>query len=394
MDLPRNATAVPDGSYLDQNQTGVMVRQSRFRWNLGLPSDNFLKGATLKGLAEFDFAGQQGSEISSWMPRIRHAFVSATWKDLNNLQLLVGQTWGVAPGPYFANSLTHIVMPRFGGAGYLFRRAPQVRLSGNVPVTSVAGLTYTGAVLTPEVAEGQRSGTPHFEGRISANYKRAGKQIADIGVYGHLGTDRYEAFDVDNVASTTQAKTVDVNSRLVGVDAKIDLPYVSLFGSAFMGQNLDVYASTAPGVRTFTAADQSDLERCLPGAGGFCTAPGQTTRKQARVVTNVNGVDTTGWFAQATVTPIKGIQLLAGYGQETPTRSTMADLPAGAAGSQLVANAQYSGGVILNLTSKWRVGLEYTRYETDFEERKTATAPVTRSTYEADQFELGTLFAF
>jgi hypothetical protein len=388
MDLPKLAAPVADGAYLDQDSTGVMIRQSRFRWNLGLPSDGFIKGATLKGLAEFDFAGQQGADISSWLPRIRHAFVTATWKDLNNLQVLVGQTWGVAPGPYFANSLTHIVMPRFGGAGYLFRRAPQVRVSGNVPVASGAGLSYTGAVLTPEVAEGQRSGTPHLEARIAANYKMAGKQLVDVGVYGHVGTDRYEAFDVDTVASTTTAKTVDVGSRLIGVDAKIDLPYVSVFGSAFMGQNLDAYAATAPGVRTVTALDPSDLAKCLPGAGDFCTAPGQTTRKQARVVTGVDGVDTTGWFAQATITPVKGVQLVAGYGQETPDEDTLPTATLTA--PQIVKNAQLSGGVILNVTSRWRVGLEYTQYSTEYMYGGTNA----NKTFDASQFELGTLFAF
>ncbi len=375
MDLPKNATTAPDNTYANESATGFMVRQSRFRWNLGLPSDGFMSGATLKGLAEFDFAGSQGADISSWMPRIRHAFVTATWKDLNNLQLLVGQTWGVAPGPYFAESITHVIMPRFGGAGFLFRRAPQVRLSGNLPVAEGAGLTYTAAVLTPDVAEGQRSGMPHLEGRISANYKQEGKQLADVGFFAHFGKKLYETYDLTATTKTYDSTTL--NTQVVGVDAKISVPYVSVVGAYFTGKNIDTtYASIAPAATTLTQDPT-------------------TTDPTKKVLSKVADMKTNGFFGQATVTPIQGVALVAGYGQETPDKDAYAvagtDITASATKAQIVKNAQISGGVILNVTSKWRVGLEYTQYSTEYTYGGGANP---NKTFDSSQVELGTLFAF
>lgn len=374
MDLPKNATTAADNTYANETATGFMVRQSRFRWSLGLPSDGFLSGATLKGLAEFDFAGQQGVDISAWMPRIRHAFVSATWKNLNNLQLLVGQTWGVVPGPYFAESITHIVMPRFGGAGYLFRRAPQVRLSGNLPVAEGAGLTYTAAVLTPDVAEGQRSGMPHLEGRISANYKQDGNQLADVGFFAHFGKKLYETYDVTATTKTYDSTTL--NTQVVGVDAKISVPYVSVVGAYFTGKNIDTtYNSIAPGVATTSVTDPADATK--------------------KVLTKVEEVKTQGFFGQATVTPVKGVALVAGYGQEKPDADAYTaagrNITASTTSPQILKNAQLSGGVILNVTSKWRVGVEYTQYSTEYTYGGGANP---NKTFDSSQIEVGTLFAF
>ncbi len=383
MDLPKNATTAGYGAnaaateaskYADESATGMMIRQSRFRWNLGLPTDGFLSGAALKGLAEFDFAGSQGADISSWMPRIRHAFVSATWKDLNNLQVLVGQTWGVVPGPYFAESITHVIMPRFGGAGFLFRRAPQVRLSGNLPLAAGAGVTYTAAALTPDVAEGQRSGMPHLEGRISANYKQEGKQLADVGFFAHMGKKLYETYDVTATTKTYDATKLD--TQVLGVDAKISVPYVSLVGAYFAGKNIDTtYNSIAPGVATTSVPDPTVL-----------TNP-------PKILTKVEDVKTQGFFGQATVTPIKGVALVLGYGQEKPDVDSYkagTNLAPTATAPQIAKNAQLSGGVILNVTSKWRVGLEYTQFSTEY----TYGSANPNKTFDSKQVELGTLFAF
>jgi hypothetical protein len=380
-DFARNATTAKDDSYGAREQTGVGVKQSRFRMNVGVPTDGFLAGASLKGLVEFDFAGAQASaaDISTFQPRLRHAFVSSTWKQLNDLQVLVGQTWGVAPGPYFANSLTHIIMPRFGGAGFLFRRAPQVRVSGNVPLATGAALSVTAAALTPDTAEGNRSGMPHLEGRLGANYKMSGKQLFDVGVFTHYGTDSYETFEAATL-TTVSSKYVgkDLNSQLVGVDAKIDVPYVSLVGTWFTGQNLHAYNATAPGV----------IKTLKTPTGGTATT--------AKGLVEVQNSKTTGFFAQATVTPIKGVQLIGGYGVETPDEDnftkTGTDVFATATAPQIVSNAQISGGVILNVTSKWRVGLEYTQYSTEYFYGKAAADQ--KQTFDSSQIEFGTLLAF
>jgi hypothetical protein len=374
-DFAKLATTAPTDTYAAREQTGVGVKQSRFRMNVGIPSDGFLAGAALKGLVEFDFAGASAGDISMFQPRLRHAFVSSTWKQLNDLQVLVGQTWGVAPGPYFANSLTHIIMPRFGGAGYLFRRAPQVRVSGNVPLAAGAALSLTGAALTPDSAEGNRSGMPHLEGRIAANYRMNGKQLFDVGFFTHYGTDSYETFDATTLTSVaTKYAGDDVNSQLFGIDAKIDLPYVSLVGTWFTGQNLHSYNATAPGVIRIQ----------------------QTPAGGSKTLVGVDDAKTTGFFAQATLTPIKGVQLIGGYGVETPDEDNFTtagtDIFATANAPQIVSNAQISGGVILNVTSKWRVGLEYTQYSTEYFYGKAAADQ--KKTFDSSQIEFGTLLAF
>ena len=133
-DLPRYAKGGPS----DEEALGLGVRQSRLRLNIGIPSEGLLLDAKLKGLVELDFMG--GNAVGTDDPslplvRLRHAWVSAAWPRLGNLSVLVGQTWGIVGGPYFAQSLSHLATPRFAGAGFLYRRAPQIRVSGDVGQT-------------------------------------------------------------------------------------------------------------------------------------------------------------------------------------------------------------------------------------------------------------------
>jgi hypothetical protein len=123
---------------------------------------------------------------------------------------------------------------------------------------------------------------------------------------------------------------------------KFDVPYVQLVGGAFTGENLDVnYA-----------------------LGGV----NKVTHKNAQntvVLDDVIGVRTRGFWAQAIVTPVKSLQLLAGGGMEIPglDEATPAFLSQFTAADRYVyRNGQLSAGALLSITSKWRVGLEATRY--------------------------------
>jgi hypothetical protein len=175
-------------------------------------------------------------------------------------------------------------------------------------------------------------------------------------------------------------KPADVEAQLLGVDAKLNLPYVQLLAMYYGGQNLDTYATTAAGVRQSQVTDLT-----FTGTGA---AP--------KVTTGVDSVQTHGWFGQAGVTPVKGLMLVGGYGEETPDRDTYTKAgttrTATAAAPQITRNAQISGGAILNLTNRWRVGLEYTTYQTTY--FYGTAAPQMYKTFESSQVELGTLYAF
>ena len=281
-DFPRWAVTkdlkgVSTATKLDDSQIGLTVRQSRFRANIGIPNDS-LGGAVTKGFVEADFSGAPGSDVSAWLPRLRHAYLTAAWKELANMTLLVGQTWGVAPGPYATTSITHIVVPRLGGAGFLFRRAPQIRLTGDLPVAPAAGITgtYTAAVVEPDNANGEKSGMPNLEGRLAGQYRMGGKQVVDLGVFGHFGKEKWATYELTGTAPTTTAAasgtktlaTKDVNSQAIGVDLKIDAPYVSVLAQFYSGKNLDNYYTTAPGVATKTAV--GGTSRAMSTAAASC----------------------------------------------------------------------------------------------------------------------------
>ncbi len=409
-DLPRWALTKDltssTATKLEDSQAGLAVRQSRFRMNVGIPSDGLLGKAVMKGLLEADFSGAAGSDVSAWLPRLRHAYVTATWKELNNLTLLVGQTWGVAPGPYFPTSITHLVVPRFGGAGLLFRRASQVRLTGDVPVATAAGVsaTYTAAVVTPDNANGEKSTMPNLEGRVAGQYKMNGKQMVDVGLFGHFGKEKWATYALTGTGPTTSAaangtktlETTDLTTQVLGVDLKIDVPYVSLVAMYWQAKNADAYYTTAPGVVTQTSTDTSDTAcgTLASDGSGYCTATGQTTRKPNQVVTGIADAETKGYLAQATITPVKGLQFALGYGVEQPDKDSLFQFATVAAKKeQLVKNQQLSGGVIYNISSKWRIGLEFTQYKTDYDYKASTADPVVTKSFTANQIELGTLLA-
>ncbi|MBK9515892.1 MAG: hypothetical protein IPO09_00810 [Anaeromyxobacter sp.] len=351
-DLPARATAGLPG----EHAVGMQVRQSRLRAVLGLPGGGLLGDAKLKGLVEIDFmGGGVGGDASLPLLRLRHAWAAATWKDLGNLTLTVGQTWGVFTGPYFATSLGHLALPRFAGAGFLYRRAPQLRLSGDLggavalkwdaALLAPMDKATAGAVVTSGAGVGERSGLPDVEARVAVVYRPEKKNMFELGVSGHYGEDKY-------LVTGNANKTVP--SQGMAVDFKLDVSMVTLVGSAFSGDNIDVWATVTPGVRA--------------GAG---TPPA-----------TVDAISTKGGWVQLQVTPVAGWQLLLGGGMEKPT---VGDLPVSA--TTVKENQQLSAGLVVNVAPKWRAALEYTEYKTTYND----TTPVKQT---ASQVELSTLYAF
>jgi hypothetical protein len=356
-DLPR--AAVLPGS---ERSFSMSVRQSRLRAEVGWPGDGLLGGAVLQGLVEVDFAGgHAGADASLPLLRLRHAWASATWAERAHLSLLAGQSWGLLGGPGFAQSLAHLAVPRFAGAGFLYRRAPQLRLAAG----SGGDLSWQvqGALLAPldrstapvptaanATSVGVRSGLPDVAARAALGWRPNGRPLLEVGLSGHAGREKYR---LDGQAGQPDGS---IDSWGGALDARLDLPRLTLLGAAFAGKNLDVCNTAGTGATQWTDASTGRLLA-------------------------VSGVQTAGAWGQAQWTATEGLVLLLGAGLEASRR---ADLPAGGV---LWRNVQASGGALLDLGSRWRAGLEGTGYWTRTTAGRDARAHST-------QLELSLLCAF
>jgi hypothetical protein len=348
-DLPRYATPVKK-----EKAMGMSARQSRLRAGIGVPDDGgLLGGAVLKGFVEVDFVGGYASTADDSAPllRLRHAYVTATWKDLGNFTILLGQTADVFHGPLVPATLAHLATPRFAGAGYLYRRAPMIRLSGEVGKD--LAVVYQVAAISPATSTGYRAATPDLEGRLALLLRGSSPVKGELGLGGRFAREKWQLTG----KAGTPAPNQTVKSQGVAVDLKIDAGYVALIGGAFAGENLDVENSLF-GVRT---ADNGT-------AGKY---------------TSVKSIPTKGGWGQLQVVPVKPLMLVAGAGVELPRKKMLpATIAAGV--PAIDRSLQISGGVLVNLTSKLRVGLEVTHYEAHGVDKKTSRA---------DQVELSSLLA-
>jgi hypothetical protein len=245
--------------------------------------------------------------------------------------------------------------PRFTGAGYLLRRSPQVKAEGELG--GAVGLAWAAAVMpngdrqvgSDKVDVGFRSGLPDFEARAAAVVRSGGRKVAEVGLSGHYGEERWT---LDGVVG---APDRHLASKAVAIDYRLDAGRVSLTGAAFTGENLDVlYSGVGTGVAKVTVS-----------------------ATDARLLA-VTGIRTKGLWSQLVVTPIPWLQLLAGYGLEVPRRSDLGP------DALFRRNQQLSTGVVAS-AGRWKAGLELTAYRTR------APAGELRT---ANQVELSTLYAF
>jgi hypothetical protein len=347
------STDLPLFAVKGRDTAGLSARQSRLRAAVAMPADGLLEGARLKGLAEVDFMGSFTSDDPS-LPavRLRHAWVAASWK---NLTLTVGQTWGVFTGPYFATSLAHLAIPRFGGAGFLFRRAPQVRVSAetsgplalSVQLAALAPYDKTRSG-SPSVFVGERSGIPDAEGRVAIALKPGGKPLLEVGGSGHYGQLVYF---LDGAA-----KDETIESWGASVDARLEVPYLTVVGAAWLGEALGVFNTIAPEVRFTT-----------------------NTATPAQAI-DVSPVRNRGFWVQGTVFAGAPVQLVLGYGVEEPE---LEDLPTTA--TVINRNQQTSAGAIVALTKRWKVSVESTWFVTNTQDRFERNST---------QVEVGSLYSF
>ncbi len=319
---------------------GLTIGQSRLHLGVTAPGDKLLAGAALSGRVEVDFAGGLASADGAQpLLRLREAWLAARWDRALSVSLLVGQADGLVGGPTEPISLAHVAIPRFAGAGYLYRRAPQVQaglswggdltLSGAAAV--LAPLDRTTAPVpsaTNPTGVGERSGLPDLEGRLALTWQPGGKPVLTAGLSGHAGRETYL------LAGGTDAS---LDTFAAALDLTLDLPWCRLAGAGWTGKNLDVLHTATLGA---TAS--------LSTTGGLVA---------------MTGVAVSGGWAQLSTT-LGGVTLFGGAGVEVADR---ADLPFNPPEATVVLEAlQGSGGASLTLATGWSAGLEYTVYRTTF----------------------------
>jgi hypothetical protein len=387
-DLPRFALPETANNVVDQRASGFAVRQSRIRAGLTMPTDNYLAGSVMKGLLEADFAGgAAGTTVDGALPRLRHAYLAASWKQAANLTLLVGQTWGVAVAPAsgFPVSLAHLAVPRLGGAGFLYRRAPQIRLSMDAPAGPVT-LTTAFAVLAPgdissstNSSPGNDAAYPNLEGRVALGYKDAGVvKNANLGFMVHYGRERF-GYGTAIPGAAANAQAANATSQLVSLEGRADFGYVAFLGGAWRGQNLDAFNSIA-GLQTFIPTTTNQPV----GRFGVLFDVSDPTHPQALEI------KTLGVYGQLLINPVKSVQLALGVGFENPDDATLKLPTAAALGPNMILrNTQYTGAAIWSVTSKWQVSFEATRYMTF----RSQAIGLPNDTITGNQFEIGSIFS-
>jgi len=251
--LPRNTALVEQRA----PEYNTHARFTRLGFDYSGSKTVDLEQARLSGKFEADFdtptavTPANGVPESRVMPRIRHAFVRADWKEL---YAMAGQTWDLI-SPLFPTANPGFLMWNVGNTG---DRRPQLRLGfepgrnnpnkqGQFSLAVAAGLT--GAVDNLDLdgnahLDGIASDEPDWQARIgwtSKPPKNPKKDAFSVGVWGRTAHTR----TVVPVRGRTR-----FDSDIVGMDAVVPLaPRFSLRGELWSGDNLsDVRGGIGQGI--------------------------------------------------------------------------------------------------------------------------------------------------
>lgn len=348
----------------DEGAMVLSARQSRFGFNVNVPTENIV-GAAVTGKVEFDFMGGGSSGYTNANMRLRHAFLTASMAaGPGKLVITAGQTDGLLNALH-PESTSYLALPLFQQAGNLHRRTGQIRLGYDFAADAFA-LKLEAALLNPTYGKsdigtaavnddvtnnaGNRSGMGDLEARLGVTMKPISDIGGTVGVSYHAGKRTYGA--------TVGGTTTDVTTSAIGVDLAADVTqYLSLRGEYFHGEGIDdAYAGIA------TSSVNGD-----------------------------KGVKSDGYWAQAIIKPIPALYVLAGLGNETIDDGS---LPAAAAGStQRLQNDMFHGGLLVNMNKSWRVGLEYVQTKTK-SRAGTVADPNATAELTASQISLSTQLRF
>jgi len=360
-------------SYVVSEKEGAMTlgaRQSRFGFNVNVPTENLL-GAAVTGKVEFDFMGGGSSAYTNANMRLRHAFMTATVAaGPGKFAILAGQTDGLFNALH-PESTSYLALPLFQQAGNLHRRTGQLRLGYDF-ASDAFGVKLEAALLNPTTGKsglsstplnddathnaGNRSGMGELEARLGFTLKPISGVGGTVGV-SYLAGKR--TFGTTLGGTTTK---VDVNA--FGVDVVADVTeYLSLRGEYFNGEGIDDdYAGIA-----------------------------------SVSVNGDKGVKSDGYWAQAILKPIPALYVLVGMGNETVDNASYADPAPGATPATNIDNRlqndMFHAGLLVNMNKSWRVGLEFAQTTTKAR-AATVAAPDATAKLTASQMSLSTQLRF
>jgi hypothetical protein len=267
------------------------------------------------GLVEVDFygGGAGGAENKAY-PFMRHAFMEITNGDFF---VKAGQNWDII-SPLNPVTLNYTVNWACGNIGY---RRPQLSLrknfkTGNTLIGIQAGIfrTITQDYDGDGVKDGIASGTPTLQARISSAFK-FGKSSLAIGISGHTGRTG------GDIEYTTSSFNLDL--------ALVISPKLKIIGEYFNGKNLGAFL------------------------GGIVQEVNDTSEIRAR-----------GFYVNLIAALCKKLQLSVAYGMDDPDDE---DLIAG----NRSKNSSYFGSLLYSLSSKLKVGIEFSNWTTDYLEGET-----------------------
>lgn len=216
----------------------------------GPSSDALMSGAVI----EFDFMG--GGASNSPLMRMRHAYITVGWSDLD-LEFLFGQTWDVIQ-PLHAPELNFVVGWWSGNIGF---RRPQARvtkgfdLGGDSKLTLIAAAARTlgDPQFTADV--GGDAGFPTMQGRAAFSFvpiRSLTAKASEIGVSGHFGEQ-----ECDTINEVFKTWSVNFDLKLALHDK------VTFLSEFWMGQAMCVYlGSIGVGIN-------QDLRRAIHAMGGW-----------------------------------------------------------------------------------------------------------------------------
>ncbi len=298
-------------------QFNMTARESR----VGL---NFLKsqGSRVGGKVEVDFFS--ASDENKNIPMLRHAYME--WDDAGkDLSVIAGQTSDVI-SPLAAPMVNYVVGWWCGNIGY---RRPQLRLAwGTGRKSAYRSLVQLAASRTigDAVGSGEASGLPTGQARMAQSFKAWGAKPSVVGVWGHAGRELYS-----HLPPGATEYVADVHrTTSVGGDVELNLgSKLTVKGEGWWGHNLDAF---------------------LGGIG------------QGVNISRYKPIRARGGWGSISLGPYGPLRLNGGMGFDKPCQE---DLNAG----DRWVNRMVFGNVMAQLDSAMRLGLEGSRWKTDYKNR-------------------------
>jgi len=323
-----------EAAHKDDNEFNMTARQTRLGLDIMAPEIYDWKAW---GRIELDFYGDGTVQHENKPePLLRHAFMELK---RGNFSLLAGQTSDLI-SPLFVDTLNYTVGWSTGNIGY---RRPQLRATYVYPFTETTKLISAMAIArsTGTINEdldldiqndGEDAGFPTVQGRLALATKiLTEKNPTIIGVSGHYGEEEidWELYPLFPGTEQERVKSWSVNGDLeIPITTKI-----AVKGEAFVGYNLDDYF------------------------GGILQGVNSTTHE---VIKSVGG------WAQVSYFHSDKWKYRMGFGIDDPNNE---DLSAG----MRSRNSFYFGNVVYSLIPPVDIGLEYSHWQTEYEERSTGT---------------------